>query len=344
MSPPSTALAWQNRPPVLLGLDGPSQVAQRRAADSFRVEQLGRQIGDNEHPLGPLPFTLSTGNQAHPHIEDHLVPQVTISNDMAAVINLSVEETVRRLSIEEMKTQLSPSQNPLPRRRSRNIAIAEILRDIPIVTMAHGDTALNVTYADSSGHQVDVNEGSEQTSEIDSLPRPRTISAIRSPNPGLGAGYSDPPSPEEVIPRLSGDLSTAAGRQVSKWRDLEARARVGKEECGYAGEKFVCYFYVFSSQVYDVLKRLFGSKFNGDNWTSSNRRFAGFPPRNEGLADFRHEDTDNQLSELLELEARSAAMGVRTILIEVKSTSGADTKAFFLSSNQFSLVTLRLIF
>jgi hypothetical protein len=320
--PTSTAPAGQNRPPVSLDLDGSHKVAPRRAAHDFGDEQIRRQLeGDNERPIGFLSPDQRTGNEG-------------ISNDMAAAINLSVEDTVRRLSDEETKTQLSSSLNPHPRRRWHNIAIDEI----PIVTTGH--RALNVTYADSSSHQLNVNE--EETSEIHSigsLLRPRTTPTVRSPNSGLGLGYSHSPSAEEVIARLSGAPSTAAERQVSRWRDLEERARE-KEECGYAGEKFVCYFYIFSSQVYEFLKRLLGSKFNGDNWTSSNRRFAGFPPCNEGPADFHYEDTDNRLSESLELKAPSPAIGFRKILIEVKSTPRADTKAFFLSPQQFSLVAL----
>jgi hypothetical protein len=96
---------------------------------------------------------------------------------------------------------------------------------------------------------------------------------------------------------------------------------------------------VFSIWIYDFLKKLLHpNDFNGDNWTNSNRRFAGFAPRNEAPADFYYHDTDNRLSRFLELPDTSSS---RKILIEVKSTPKADDgQGFFHSAAQFSLVRL----
>jgi len=77
------------------------------------------------------------------------------------------------------------------------------------------------------------------------------------------------------------------------------------------------------------------SDFDEKNWTSSLRTHAGFSSYREGPSDFFYFDEKGLLARWLGLDEVP-----RMFLIEVKSSTGADSRNFYWSPKQFILVLL----
>jgi hypothetical protein len=76
--------------------------------------------------------------------------------------------------------------------------------------------------------------------------------------------------------------------------------------------------------------------FTYENWDSSMRTIAGFPPCGEGRSDFFYLDENERLSKLFNLEPSTQIP--RLFLLEVKSSFGSFN-VFHMSQRQFSQVT-----
>ncbi|EJD42158.1 hypothetical protein AURDEDRAFT_186148 [Auricularia subglabra TFB-10046 SS5] len=116
--------------------------------------------------------------------------------------------------------------------------------------------------------------------------------------------------------------SKRGGSQGQSYEDARMK------EIGFLGEQFV--FQLLSRYLDDCT-----TPFTYENWTSSFRSLAGFPPfLGDEVADFVYHDTDGVLTQRL-FPFDQDFLGSPKYFIEVKSTSGDQSKPFFMKKRQF---------